>query len=130
MHTLSLGSFIPLPWLVMSGKMEATFRPRLFEFYPTNSQPVSLPMMDFEYINGLPPIYYSPFWPKIESWPTWLWVTYWSIPLALRSLPTLREILDPIKRGYPLYLFFVQPYILCSPNSKGKIKYVKFDRMA
>jgi len=25
-------------------------------------------------------------------------------------------------RGYPLYLLFVQPYILCSPNSKGQIK--------
>ena len=53
-------------------------------------------------------------------------MTYWSTPIALRSLPTLREILDPIKRGYPLYLLFAQLYILCSPNSKGQIKDVKY----
>ena len=52
-------------------------------------------------------------------------MTSLSILLALGSPPTLREILDPIKRGYPLYLLFGQPYILCSPNYKGQIKGVK-----
>ena len=52
-------------------------------------------------------------------------MTYLFILLALGSLPTLREILDLIKKGHPLYLLFVQPYILWSPNSKGQIKDIK-----
>ena len=64
-HTLPLGSFVPLQWLVMSGKGEAPFKPKSFEVHPTNSQSVPLPMMGFEYINGLPPIHYGPFIPKV-----------------------------------------------------------------
>ena len=68
---------------------------------------------------------YAPFRPKLESWPTKLWMTYWFVPLALGSLPTVRVILDPTNKRVPFYLLFVQPYILCSPNSKGQIKDVK-----
>ena len=35
----------------------APFRPKSFEVHPTNSQCVSLPMIGFEYVNGLPPIH-------------------------------------------------------------------------
>ena len=52
---LSLGSLVPLPWLVMSGKVVVPFKPKLFKAHPTNSQ-----SMGFKYINGLPPIHYSP----------------------------------------------------------------------
>ena len=54
LHTLSLGSLSLFPWLEMSGKVEVPFGSKLFEVHPTNSQCVSLPMMSFEYINGLP----------------------------------------------------------------------------
>ena len=49
----------------MSGKGEAPFKPKSSEVHPTNSQSVPLPMMGFEYINGLPPIHYGPFIPKV-----------------------------------------------------------------
>ena len=67
LHILSLGSFVPLPWLVMSGKVKAPFRPRLSEVHLCNSQFVTLSMMGFEYINGLPLIYYGPFSPKVGT---------------------------------------------------------------
>ena len=35
----------------------APFRPKSFEVHPVNSQCVSLRMMGFEYVNGLPPIH-------------------------------------------------------------------------
>ena len=57
---LSLGSLVPFPWLVMSGKVVAPFKPRLFKVHLTNSQSVPLPIMGFKYINGLPLIHYSP----------------------------------------------------------------------
>ena len=57
---LSLGYLVPLPWLVMSGKVVAPFKPRLFKVHLTNSQSIPLPIMGFKYINGLPPIHYSP----------------------------------------------------------------------
>ena len=44
---LLLGFFVPLPWLVISGKVEAPFRPRLSEVHPTNSQSMPLPMWVF-----------------------------------------------------------------------------------
>ena len=65
MHTLSLGSFVHLPWLVMSGKVESPFGPKSSEVHLTNSQFVPSPIMGFKYINGLPPIHYGPFRPKI-----------------------------------------------------------------
>ena len=65
LHILSLGSFVPLPWLVMNGKVKAPFRTRLSEVHPTNSQSVPLPEMGFEYINSLPPIHYGSFRPKV-----------------------------------------------------------------
>ena len=43
----------------------ALFRSRLSEVHPTNSCSVPLPMMGFEYINKLPPIYYGPFMTKV-----------------------------------------------------------------
>ena len=43
----------------------APFGPKSFGVYPTNSQSMPLPMMGFEYINGLPPIHYGPFRPKV-----------------------------------------------------------------
>ena len=70
LNTLSLGSFVPLPWLVMSGKVKAPFRPRLSEVHLSNSQSVPLSMMGFEYINGLPLIYYVHLVPRLEQWPT------------------------------------------------------------
>ena len=57
--------FCPLPWLVMSGKVKAPFGPKSCEVHPTNSQSVSSPIMGIEYINGLPPIHYGPFRPKV-----------------------------------------------------------------
>ena len=42
------------------------FGPKSFEVHPTNSQCVPLPMMGFEYINGLPPIHKGPFRPSVE----------------------------------------------------------------
>ena len=67
---LLLGFFVPLPWLVISGKVEAPFRPRLFEVHPTNSQFVPLPIMGFEYINDLPPSITVHLGLRLESWPT------------------------------------------------------------
>ena len=83
--------------------------------------------MGFEYIKGLLPIHYGiHLGPLSKSLPTKLWMTY----LSLGNLPTLREILDPINKRVPfIYLLFVQPYILWSPNSKGQIKDVKDWRM-
>ena len=62
--------FVPIqPWLEMSGKVEAALGSRLFEIHPTNlqfvsllffffeEQFVSLPMMGFEYVKSLSPIY-------------------------------------------------------------------------
>ena len=57
--------FCPLPWLVVSGKVKALFRPKSSEVHPTNSQSVPSPIMDIEYIYGLPPIHYGPFRPKV-----------------------------------------------------------------
>ena len=49
----------------MSGKVEAPFEPKSFEIHPTNSQSVPSLIMGFEYINGLPPVHYGPFRPKV-----------------------------------------------------------------
>ena len=65
LHILSLGSFVPLPWLVMNGKVKAPFRTRLSEVHPTNSQSVPLPMIRFEYVNSLPPIHKGPLRPLV-----------------------------------------------------------------
>ena len=40
--------------------MYAPFKPKSFDVHPTNSQCVPLPIMGFEYINGLPPIHKGP----------------------------------------------------------------------
>ena len=73
-------------------------------------------MMGFGYVNGFPPNK-GPLWPFVG-------IMAHLVVSDLLIYP-FREILDPIKRGYPLYLLFVQPYILCSPNSKEQIKDVK-----
>ena len=44
----------------------APFGPKSFDVHPTNSQAVLLPMMGFEYTNGLPLIHNGPFRPKVE----------------------------------------------------------------
>ena len=49
----------------MSGKVEAPFGPKSFEVHPTNSQSMPLPIMGFEYVNGLPPIHNGLFRPKV-----------------------------------------------------------------
>ena len=41
------------------------FGPKSFEVHPTHSQCVLLPMMGFEYINGLPPIHEGPLRPLV-----------------------------------------------------------------
>ena len=41
------------------------FGPKSSGVHPTNSQSMPLPMSGFEYVNGLLPIYYNPFRPKV-----------------------------------------------------------------
>ena len=53
------------PRLVMSGKVEAPFGPKFSRIHLSNSQSMLLPIMGFEYINGLPPIHYGPFRTKV-----------------------------------------------------------------
>ena len=78
--------------------------------------------MGFEYINGLPPIHYNPFKPKVYDL-----LIY---PFSFKKLThTWRDPRSYQKRVHPLYLLFIQPYILCSPNSTGQIKDVKFEMM-
>ena len=49
----------------MSGKVEAPFGPKSSKVHPTNSQSMPLPIMGFEYVNGLPPIHNGLFKPKV-----------------------------------------------------------------
>ena len=50
----------------MSGKMRyASFGSKSFEIHPTNSQSMSLPMMGFEYVKGLPLIHKGPLRPSV-----------------------------------------------------------------
>ena len=49
-------------------------------------------------------------------------------PFSLREPTYTIEILDPIIKDTLLYLLFVQPYTMCSPNSKGQIKDIKNGR--
>ena len=51
-------------------------------------------------------------------------------PFSLRKPTQTREILDRTMKGTLYILLFVQPYIMCSPNSKGQIKGVKMEGMA
>ena len=65
-HT-SLGSFVHFTPVVNEWEDEyALFGPKSFEVHPTNSQSMSLPMMGFEYVNGLPPIHKGPLRPSVE----------------------------------------------------------------
>ena len=45
--------------------MKAPFGPKSSEVQPANSQSALLSIMGFEYINGLSPIHYGPFRPKV-----------------------------------------------------------------
>ena len=54
-----------LPQLVIVGRWKAPFEPKPFKVHPTNSQCVSLPMIGFEYINGLPPIHKGTLRPSV-----------------------------------------------------------------
>ena len=49
----------------MSGKLEAPFGLKSSKVHPTRSQSVSSPIIGFKYNNGLPPIHYGPFGPKV-----------------------------------------------------------------
>ena len=49
----------------MSGKVDAPFRSKSSEVHTTNSQSTLSSIMGFEYINGLSPIHYGPFRPKV-----------------------------------------------------------------
>ena len=66
---------------------------------------------------------WGPFRPKVGIMAHLVMSDLLIYPFCFKEPVTLREILDLIKRGHPLYLLFVQPYILRSPNSKGQIKY-------
>ena len=46
-------------------EVEDPFGPKFSEVHPTNLQSVPLPIMGFVYINGLLPIHYDPFSPKV-----------------------------------------------------------------
>ena len=48
------------------GDKYSPLRPKSIEVHPTNSQSVSLPMMHFENVNGLPPIHKAPLRPLVE----------------------------------------------------------------
>ena len=64
-HT-SLGSFYPFHPVGDDWEDKyAPFGPKSSEVHPTNSQSMPLPIMGFEYVNGLPPIHYDPFRPKV-----------------------------------------------------------------
>ena len=39
--------------------MKAPFRPKFFDVHPTNSQSVPSPIIGFEYVKSLLPIYYG-----------------------------------------------------------------------
>ena len=57
------------PFILVSDEWEdkyAPFEPKSFKIHPTNSQCVPLPMMGFEYINGLPPIHKGPLKPLVQ----------------------------------------------------------------
>ena len=57
----SLGSFVPFTLVGDDWEDEyASFGPKSFEVRPTNSQFMPLPIMGFEYINGLTPIHKGP----------------------------------------------------------------------
>ena len=59
-HT-SFGSFIPFTPVGDAWEDEyAPFKPKSLEVHPTNSQSVPLPMMGFEYVNGLSSIHKGP----------------------------------------------------------------------
>ena len=47
------------------GRWKASFGLKSFEVHPTNSQSVSLPIMGFKYIKGLPPIHKGPLRPSV-----------------------------------------------------------------
>ena len=64
-HT-SLGSFVPFTPVGDEWEHKyVPFGPKSFDVDPTNSQFVPLPMMGFEYVNGLPPIYKGPLRPLV-----------------------------------------------------------------
>ena len=65
-HT-SLGSFFLFTLVGDEWEDEyASFGPKSFGVHSTNSQCVSLPMMGFEYLNGLPPIHKGPLRPSVR----------------------------------------------------------------
>ena len=79
----------------------APLEPKSFELHPTNSQSVPLPMMGFEYVNSLPPIHKGPFKPSVGIMAHLVVSDLLIYPLALGSLPALKEIIYPINKWVP-----------------------------
>ena len=53
------------PFIPIGDDEYASFGPKSFEVHPTNSQSVPLPMISFEYVNGLLPIHKGPLRPSV-----------------------------------------------------------------
>ena len=63
-HLLVSDLFI-YPFIPIGDDEYASFGPKSFEVHPTNSQSVPLPMISFEYVNGLLPIHKGPLKPMV-----------------------------------------------------------------
>ena len=61
-HLVLLSLYLGWWWV---GRWKAPFGHKSFEVHPINSQCVSLPMMGFEYVKGLPPIHKRPLRPSV-----------------------------------------------------------------
>ena len=94
------------------GRWKAPFGPKSFEVHPTNSQCVPLPMIGFEYVDDLPSIHEGPLRPSVGIMAHLVMSDLLIYPFSLWKPPTLRQILDPIKRGYPLYISCLFNHIL------------------
>ena len=77
------------------------FEPKSFKVHPTNSQSMPLPMMGFEYVNGLPLIHKGPFRPSVGIMAHLVVSDLLIHPLTLGSLPKLKEVLNLINKRVP-----------------------------
>ena len=112
------------------GRWKASFGPKYFEVHPTNSQSVPSPITGLEYIKSFAT---NPLWgplrPSVGIIAHLVVSDLLIYSFSLRELTHTREILDPIMKGTFYISFVVQPYIACSPNSKGQIKGIKIEGM-
>jgi len=87
--------------------------------------------MDLEYVKGLLPIHYGVHLGLLLESLDHLVVSDLLIyHFSFRKPTHTREILDPTIKGTLYILLFVQPYIMCSSNSKGQMKGIKMEGMA